>query len=131
VILFLRTLFILVLLSMLAVTSWASLHVSVLKIPREVLHHPWFIATLVDAYWAFITFYVWAAWKECSLAARIRWFVAIIALGNIAMAIYLLRELFRVPADSGVGAVFTQRHPGRVMLPAILAATGIAVYCVA
>ena len=130
-ILFLRGLFILVLLSMLAVTSWASLHVSVLKIPRDVLQHPWFIATLVDAYWAFITFYVWAAWKECSLAARLLWFVAIIALGNIAMAIYLLRELFRVPADGDLGPVFTQRNPGRVALPGLLAVVGVAVYCVA
>jgi hypothetical protein len=131
VITFLRGLFILVLLSMLAITSWASLHGSVLKIPREVLQHPWFIATLIDAYWAFITFYVWAAWKECSLAARILWFVAIIALGNIAMAIYLLRELFRVPGNGDVGRVFTQRNPGRVVLPAILAVAGVAVYCVA
>ena len=64
----------------------------------EVFTHPWFIATLFDAYWAFIAFYVWVAWKEQSAAARVGWFVAIIALGNIAMAAYLLRELFAVPA---------------------------------
>ena len=130
-ILFLRALFILVLVSMLAVTSWASLHTSVLKIPREVLGHPWFIATLVDAYWAFITFYVWAAWKETSGAARILWFIAIIALGNIAMAVYLLRELFRVPATGEVSVVFTRRNPPSIVLPAILAAIGVTVYCIA
>lgn len=130
-ILLLRCLFILVLLSMLAVTSWASLHTSVLKIPPDVLGHPWFIATLVDAYWAFITFYVWVAWKECSGAARILWFIAILALGNIAMAVYLLRELFRLPTDADVGLVFTRQNPGSILLPAILAAGGVTVYCVA
>ncbi len=128
---FLRVLFVLVLVSMLAVTSWASMHVSVLKIPSDVLRHPWFIATLVDAYWAFITFYVWAAWKECSGAARILWFIAIIALGNIAMALYFLRELFRVPADGDLALVFTRRNPGGIVLPAILAAVGVTVYCIA
>ena len=130
-ILFLRALFVLVLVSMLAVTSWASLHTSVLKIPREVLQHPWFIATLLDAYWAFITFYLWVAWKEASVAARVLWFIAIVALGNIAMAIYLLRELFRVRPGMGIGPVFTQRNAGAVMLPCILAVVGIGVYVVA
>lgn len=130
-ILFLRGLFIVILLSMLAVTSWASLQTPLFDIPREVLRHPWFIATLVDAYWAFIVFFVWAAWKEQSLVARVLWFVAVIALGNIAMAVYFLRELFRIPADGSVDAVFTRRNPGSVPLPAILVALSIGVYLLA
>jgi len=128
---FLRGLFIVILLSMLTVTSWASLHTPLFEIPRAVLQHPWFIATLVDAYWGFIVFYVWAAWKERSPAARILWFITVIALGNIAMAVYFLRELFRIPADGTVDAVFTRRNPGTVLLPAVLVALSIGVYLIA
>jgi hypothetical protein len=81
---FLRLLFIAILGSMLAVTSWASGQCALFAIPRDVFTHPWFIATLFDAYWAFVTFTVWVIWKEQSLAARILWFVAVILWGNIA-----------------------------------------------
>jgi len=130
-ILFLRGLFLVILVSMLAVTSWASLHTPLFEIPREMLRHPWFIATLFDAYWAFIVFYVWAAWKEQSAAARILWFITVIALGNIAMAVYFLRELFRVPAGGTLDSVFTQRNPGTILLPAVLVALSIGVYLLA
>ena len=130
-IIFLRALFIVVIASMLAVTTWASLHTPIFSIPRDVFTHPWFIATLFDAYWAFIAFYVWVAWKEQSAAARIGWFVAIIALGNIAMAVYLLRELFAVPANGPLDPVFTRRNAGSVLLPVLLGAAGVGVYLLA
>ena len=130
-IIFLRALFIVVIASMLAVTTWASLHTPIFSIPRDVFTHPWFIATLFDAYWAFIAFYVWVAWKEQSTAARIGWFVAIIALGNIAMAVYMLRELFAVPADGPLDPVFTRRNAGSVLLPVLLGAAGVGVYLLA
>jgi hypothetical protein len=130
-IIFLRALFIVVIASMLAVTTWASLHTPIFSIPRDVFTHPWFIATLFDAYWAFIAFYVWVAWKEQSAAARIGWFVAIIALGNIAMAVYMLRELFAVPANGPLDPVFTRRKPGSVLLPVLLGAAGVGVYLLA
>jgi len=128
---FLRVLFLVVIASMLAVTTWASLHTPIFSIPRDVFTHPWFIATLFDAYWAFIAFYVWVAWKEQSAAARIGWFVAIIALGNIAMAVYMLRELFAVPADGPLDPVFTRRNAGSVLLPVLLGAAGVGVYLLA
>lgn len=130
-IIFLRVLFVVVIASMLAVTTWASLHTPIFSIPRDVFTHPWFIATLFDAYWAFIAFYVWVAWKEQSAAARIGWFVAIIALGNIAMAVYMLRELFAVPANGPLDPVFTRRNPGSVLLPVLLGAAGVGVYLLA
>lgn len=116
---------------MLAVTSWASLHTPLFEIPREVLRHPWFIATLFDAYWAFVAFYVWVAWKERSLAARVLWFIAIIALGNITIAIYFLRELFRVPASGPLDLMMSTRNPGAVRLPAILTAASVVIYLLA
>ena len=99
-ILSLRLFFIVVLLSMLAVTSWASIECTLWKTPREVATHPWFIATLLDAYWGFLTFYCWVVYKEVSWTMRGIWLIAILLLGNIAMAIYALIQLFRVPTHA-------------------------------
>jgi predicted permease len=105
----LRILFSLVLISMLAVTSWASLECALWKTPREVVTHPWFIATLFDTYWAFLTFYCWVAYKETSMLARMAWLIGILLLGNIAMAIYMLIELFKVPAKGQIEEVLLRR----------------------
>jgi predicted permease len=98
-----------VLLTMLAVTIWASLQVALWNTPREVATHPWFIATLFDTYFAFLTFYVWLAYKETSNLARVLWLLAVLLLGNIAMAIYLLRELFRLPANATMEDLLLRR----------------------
>ncbi len=99
-IIFLRGFFIVVLVAMLAVTSWASTEVALWKTPREVATHPWFIATLFDTYFAFLTFYLWLAYRETSNLARVIWLVAILLLGNIAMAGYMLYRLFKLPTNS-------------------------------
>ena len=127
-IIFLRALFLLVVVNMLAVTSWASLRCPLFGVPREVFTHPWFIATLFDAYWAFITFAVWVLWKEQSAGARILWFVAIILWGNLAMSLYMLGELFRIKSSDQLGEVFGTRRPGKIALPAVLAALGVVIY---
>ena len=128
---FLRFLFIVVLGSMLSVTSWACLRVSIFAIPRDVFTHPWFIATLFDAYFGFLTFYVWQAWKEQSLAARVLWFVAVMLLGNLAMSIYVLVELFRINESAQLAEVITRRNPGRLALPGALVAASIGIYLLA
>lgn len=97
---FLRVFFIIVLVSMLGVTSWASRQCALWEIPGSVGGHPWFIATLFDTYWAFLTFYCWLAYKERSWLARIAWLAGVLLLGNIAMAVYMLIQLFRVPATA-------------------------------
>lgn len=53
----------------------------------------WTRATLIDAYYGFITFFVWVAYKETQWLKRVLWFVAIMALGNIAMSVYVLWQL--------------------------------------
>lgn len=93
----LQFLFTLILLAMLAVTTWASSHVALWEIPASIGGHPWFVATLFDAYFGFLTFYVWVAYKENTAVARILWLVAILCLGNIAMAVYVLRQIWRLP----------------------------------
>ncbi len=88
------------LIAMLAVTSWASTEVALWKTPREVATHPWFIATLFDTYFGFLTFYLWLAYRETSNVARVIWLLAILLLGNIAMAAYMLYRLFKLPAHA-------------------------------
>jgi hypothetical protein len=130
-ILFLRALFVIVLASMLWVTTWASLQCPLFAVPREVFGHPWFIATLFDAYWGFLTFFVWVAYKQTSWLARGSWFIAIMLLGNIAMAAYCLRELFNLPRDGRLADVLTVRRDGTGILGPILAVLGTAVILIA
>ena len=131
-ILFLRIFFTVVILSMVAVTSWAGAHQSLGAFARsETFRDPWVIATLFDAYWAFLTFYVWVAWKEQSLAARVLWLIAIVLLGNMAMSAYMLAELFALRPDGSLTDVFTMRRPGKLLLPGILTAISVAVYALA
>lgn len=123
----LRLLFLLILAAMLAVTSWASLRCPLFAVPRDVATHPWFIATLFDAYAGFLTFYVWVAYKQTAPLARAAWFVAILLLGNIAMALYCLAELFRAPAGIPLRDLLLARRAGPSPLGLILAALGVAV----
>ena len=67
--------------------------------------NPWAIATLYDAYFAFITFFVWVAYKESTLWSRLLWLVLILGLGNIAMSIYVLIQLFRLKPDEPAEAL--------------------------
>ncbi len=67
--------------------------------------NPWAVATLWDAYFGFLTFYVWVCFKEARWLARLLWFVLIMGLGNIAMSLYVLIQLFRLKPDQSVEAL--------------------------
>ena len=73
----------------------------------------------------FITFLVWVCYKETSWVARVAWFVAIMLLGNIAMAAYCLAELFRAPPDGQLAAVVASpgRQPRSRVMDLLIAAT--------
>lgn len=101
----LRGLFAGVLLTMLGAISWASLQCALWKTPEALVTHPWFIATLFDCYFGFLTFYAWVFYKETAWLARAGWLVAILLLGNIAMSIYMLITLFRLPPTVGIEQV--------------------------
>ena len=124
---FLRALFVLVIVSMLGVTSWASLQCPLFAVPRDVATHPWFIATLLDAYWGFITFFIWVGCKQTAWGARACWLTAILLLGNIAMAAFCLRELFRIKTARDLPAVLTRPNPGQSALGLGLAGLGLTV----
>src|ERR1700750_52162 len=109
-IVFLRGAFLVVIAAMLGVTIWASNEVALWNMPSSVATHPWFIATLFDTYFAFLTFYCWVAYKEKGVLARIGWLVAILLLGNLAMAAYMLIQLFRVPLDAPFSRVLRREH---------------------
>ena len=128
----LRILFLVVLASMLGVTTWASSHQALGDFARgPIIRDPWVIATLFDAYWGFIAFFTWVAWKEQSLGARLLWFVSLIALGNLAISTYMLRELFSIPASGPLNDVFARRNPGRLTLPGALTAVSVGIYLLA
>jgi hypothetical protein len=95
----LKLLFAGILTGMLYVTIVASLDRSVFE-AGNLLEDPWGVATLADAYFAFLTFYVWVFYKERRLLARGAWLLLILALGNIAMSSYVLIQLFRLPAGA-------------------------------
>jgi hypothetical protein len=67
----------------------------------------WTIATLMDAYFGFLTFYVWVFFKESRWLPRVAWFIAIMLLGNMAMSAYVLLQLLRLRADQPASAVLT------------------------
>jgi len=94
----LKMLFAAILVYMIGMTTWVSLHKSIVLSPSEFswTGSPWAVATLFDAYLGFITFYTWVAYKETSWAARVIWFLLIMGLGNIAMSSYVLIQLFRL-----------------------------------
>ena len=108
-IIFLRIAFTFVLVTMLCATSWASYQCALWKTPQSLVTHPWFIATLFDCYFGFLTFYIWLAYKETSNVARVAWLIAILLLGNIAMSTYMLITVFRLPTNGTMEQVLSRR----------------------
>jgi hypothetical protein len=106
----LRIAFSAVLISMLCVTGWASGLVPLWQTPRALVLHPWFIATLFDCYFGFLTFYLWVAYRETSWVARTLWLIGILALGNIAMSAYMLLALWRLPADASIDRLLLRQE---------------------
>ena len=100
-----------ILIVMLAVTTYASLDRSVLKVGSDLTSDRWFQATLADAYFGFITFYVWVFYKERGPLFRVIWFVLIMTLGNIAMSIYVLIQLWTWDSMTGMEGILLRRSP--------------------
>jgi hypothetical protein len=96
---------------MIGVTLWAASHSSLLDPAVRAAYNaqPWAIATLFDAYCGFITFFVWVAFRERELVVKFLWLVLILLLGNIAMSLYVLLQLFRLKPGEPLTALFTPR----------------------
>ncbi len=100
-VLLLRGLFGSMLIGMLVLTLIASWEQGLVPAARALWPDAWFRATLADAYIGFVTMYVWIAYKEPRVSARIVWFVLLMTLGTIAISGYVLYQLYRLkPTDS-------------------------------
>ena len=106
---FLKLLFATIFLFMTVMTIRTSMQVSLWSAWSAFAASPWSMATLYDAYCGFITFFCWVAWRERSLGVKILWFVLIMALGNIAMSLYVLIQLFGLKKEESVSALFQQK----------------------
>lgn len=107
----LRILFGFIFVTLLAYTSWASTQQPVWEW-QGLTTGPdrwWTLATLIDAYYGFLTFYVWVFYKEHSAMARGGWFIAIMLLGNMAMSAYVLLQLARLRADEPIENLLLRR----------------------
>ena len=101
---------------LIGISTWATMHVSIVPAIAALVDqpaagfNPWTIATLLDAYFGFLWFYAWIAYKEPRWAARIGWLAAVLLTGNMAMAVYMLLQLRRLPADARAEDLLL-RHP--------------------
>ena len=108
--LFLKILFGGILLSMIVVTVDAGMKQSLWDAWPGFKANPWAVATLFDAYFGFLTFFVWVAFKEPNAVRSAVWFVLIMCLGNIAMSAYVLIQLFRLRQEDGVETMLWSRE---------------------
>ncbi len=106
---FLTTVCLVVLTVMLYVTVSASLQQDVLTATRLLWPDLWFRATLADAYFGFLFFWLWVAWREQSAARGALWFVLIMTLGNFAMAAYLLLQLRHIRSGENLDRLFSRK----------------------
>lgn len=107
----LKILFSGIFLSMLVYTGWAATRQPVQQWTGLTAGQDryWTIATFMDAYFGFLTFYVWVLFKERRALPRVAWFVAIVLLGNMAMSAFVLWHLLRLRADAPVSDLLTTR----------------------
>jgi len=125
----LRRVLILYFVLVLAAMTWVSWHActapSVSSLPAyagkglnvlggyvTVCSEPWGLATMFDAYFGFLAFWLYVAWRERTVAARLAWFVALMLLGNFAIAGYALRRLLGAKGETDLGKVFFTRKVG-------------------
>jgi hypothetical protein len=102
----LQAFFVLVLVTMLVVTTLASLERNVLEALKELWGDLWFRATLADTYFAFLTIWLWMAYREPTWARRLAWLVAVVLLGNFAIAAYGWLALRSLPEGAPLWQVF-------------------------
>jgi hypothetical protein len=88
-------------------TISASIQCALWKIPADVFGHPWFTATLVDAYGGFFTFLAWFFYVDRRGWSRALMTIGVLLLGNIVMASYMLWRLWSYRFEKKIDFVFT------------------------
>lgn len=74
-----------------------------------LLSDVWFQVTLIDTYLAFMTIFLWIAWKERTPFRGVVWFLLIVTLGNFAIGGYLIWQLVKLPQGRSVADLLTHR----------------------
>ena len=74
-----------------------------------VCSEPWGLATMFDAYFGFIAFWLYVAWRERTAGARLGWLVALLLHGNFAIAAYALLCLKQSGEETDLGKIFFTR----------------------
>jgi hypothetical protein len=64
---------------------------------------------MFDAYFGFLAFWLYVAWRERTVGARLGWLVALLLLGNFAIAAYALLCLKQSRDETDLGKVFFTR----------------------
>lgn len=108
----LKFLFGTILISMLCYSAWAATRQPIQAWTglTEGPNRYWTIATMLDAYFGFVTFYVWVFFKERRWFARAAWFTAIMLLGNMAMSAYMLVQLRKLGPNAPIHDLLTARN---------------------
>jgi len=106
----LKALFTLILIGMLSVIITASIDQNMFEAVGKMWPNWWFKATLADAYFGFLTFFVWVAYKELRLWRKLVWFTSIMLLGNVAISAYMLLELFNLQAGDSFETLLIRRN---------------------
>jgi predicted permease len=106
----LRSLFALILFAMLYVIITATIDQNIFESVGNMWPNWWFKATLADAYFGFLTFFVWVAYKEVYPWRRLVWFAAIMLLGNLAISAYMLLELYKLQVGDTFETLLTRRN---------------------
>jgi predicted permease len=106
----LKVLFTFILFAMLSVTITATIHQNIFEAVGNIWPNWWFRATLADAYFGFLTFFVWVAYKELHLWRKLVWFALIMLLGNLAISAYMLLELYKLQAGDNLETLLTRRN---------------------
>ena len=118
--------FVLVLIAMTWVSWYASTAPTITSLPQyaaitgkeginvidgfvTVCSEPWGLATMFDAYFGFLAFWLYVAWREQTIASRLGWFIALMLLGNFAIAGYALLCLKQSGDETDLGKVFFTR----------------------
>jgi hypothetical protein len=93
---------VMVLAVMTAVSAWASWDANVIVGFKRLMADRWGVATMADAYFGFTWFWLWICVREAGWARRVLWLLLLYALGNFAMAIYVLMALAALSPEGGV-----------------------------
>lgn len=97
------------------VSIWATMHIGIGDSIADLLanpssgNNPWLVATLLDAYFGFLWFWLWIAYRETGVLSRVVWLVVILLLGNMGMAAYMLLALWQLPSGAPVALLLAPR----------------------